>query len=115
MNTPRLDERTAKRKATVIKAMAHHSRLIIINALGDGEMCVGDLQRIVGADVSTVSKHLSVLKNANIVEDRKQGLQVYYRLRLPCVAEFLGCVDAMMENRPFTMTVQHPIDDVCPV
>jgi len=107
MNDEIFDEQAAKRKAQVIKAMAHHSRLAIIQSLGDGEMCVSDLQKIVGSDVSTVSKHLTVLKNANIVEDRKAGLQVYYRLRLPCVAEFLRCVDAMIENRPFTMT--HPV------
>ncbi|MGO8671040.1 MAG: ArsR/SmtB family transcription factor [Capsulimonadaceae bacterium] len=113
MNQIPLDERAAKRKAQVIKAMAHPSRLMIIHALGDGEMCVGDLQKVVGSDVSTVSKHLSVLRNASIVEDRKSGLQVYYRLRLPCVAEFLSCVDAMIENRPFTMS--HAIEETCPV
>lgn len=114
MNNPLIDEQRAKRKALVIKAMAHPSRLVIIDALGDGELCVGDLQKIVGSDVSTVSKHLSVLKNANIVDDRKVGLQVYYRLRLPCVAEFLSCVDAMMEGRPFELPRAHAAD-VCPV
>lgn len=114
MNDRAIEEQAVKRKAQVIKAMAHHSRLAIIESLGDGEMCVSDLQKIVGSDVSTVSKHLTVLKHANIVEDRKAGLQVFYRLRLPCVAQFLKCVDAMIENRPFTMT--HPaVAETCPV
>jgi ArsR family transcriptional regulator len=114
MESKILDIHVAKRKAQVIKAMAHPSRLMIIQALGAGELCVGDLRNVVGSDISTVSKHLTVLKNANIVVDRKEGLQVYYRMRLPCVAEFLSCVDAMMENRPFVMPTV-PISQECPL
>ncbi|MEN6549109.1 MAG: metalloregulator ArsR/SmtB family transcription factor, partial [Armatimonadia bacterium] len=64
-----------KHKAQIIKAMGHPSRLMMIDALAEGEKCVADLQQIVGSDMSTVSKHLSVLRNAGLVDDRKQGLQ----------------------------------------
>ena len=50
-------------------------------------MC--ELTGMVGADISTVSKHLSVLKNAGIVQDEKRGLQVYYSLRAVCAGEFV--------------------------
>ncbi|MHB9024505.1 MAG: ArsR/SmtB family transcription factor [Armatimonadota bacterium] len=85
-----------KQKATIIKAMAHPSRLVIIDALAEGEKCVCDLQRLVGSDLSTVSKHLSVMKNAGLVTDRKEGLQVFYRLRVPCVLRFFECVEAVL-------------------
>ena len=51
------------------------------------------------SDISTVSKHLSVLKDAGIVEDDKRGQQVFYRLRVPCILNFFGCVeDVLMAN-----------------
>ncbi len=86
-------------RASVIKAMAHPSRLQMLEALEAGELCVCELQRIVGSDISTVSKHLSVMKAAGLVEDEKRGLQVFYRLRVPCVLGFLECVEAVLESR----------------
>ena len=91
-----------ERKAKVIKAMAHPSRLAMLEALADGEHCVCDLQRIVGSDISTVSKHLSLMKSAGLVEDRKEGLWVHYRLRVPCVLQFMNCVDAVLDQQKET-------------
>lgn len=88
-----------KHKAQIIKAMGHPSRLMMIDALAEGEKCVCELQQIVGSDMSTVSKHLSVLRHAGLVDDRKQGLQVFYSLRVPCIINFFGCVEAVMEQR----------------
>ena len=85
-----------KQKAAIIKAMAHPSRLLMIDALADGEKCVCELQRLVGADMSTVSKHLTVMKHAGLVCNRKEGLQVFYRLRVPCVLQFFDCVNAVL-------------------
>ena len=86
------------RRAKVIKALAHPSRLAMIDRLEKGEACVCELQKIVNADMSTVSKHLSLMKKAGIVEDRKEGLWVYYRLKVPCVIRFLDCIDAVVES-----------------
>lgn len=85
-----------KKQALIIKAMGHPSRLLMLQAMQLGEVCVCDLQRIVGSDMSTVSKHLSVLKNAGLVSDRKQGQQVFYSLRMPCMLKFLSCVDEVL-------------------
>jgi DNA-binding transcriptional ArsR family regulator len=87
--------REYEEKARIIKAMAHPSRLVMIDALSEGERCVCELQRLVGSDMSTVSKHLSVMKSAGLVEDRKQGLQVFYRLRVPCILRFFECIEAV--------------------
>lgn len=91
-----MEPSTLQRRADIIKALGHPSRLAMVEALADGEMCVCHLQELVGSDMSTVSKHLSLLKHAGIVSDRKQGLWVYYRLRTPCVLNFLGCIEAMV-------------------
>lgn len=84
-------------RAKVVKAMAHPSRLMMIDELSRGERCVCDLRDLVGADLSTVSKHLSVLKRAGIVEDERRGKQVYYRLRVPCVINFFHCIESVIE------------------
>jgi len=86
-------------RAKIIKAMAHPTRLFIVDELSRQERCVQELTEMVGADTSTVSKHLSVLKAAGIIEDEKRGAQVYYSLRVPCVLNFFGCVEAVLESK----------------
>lgn len=93
-NRKRLDAR-----ARVLKAMAHPSRLFMIEELEKGERCVCDLTAMIGADVSTISKHLQVLKQAGIVTDDKRGNQVFYRLRVPCILNFFGCVESVLESQ----------------
>lgn len=85
-------------RAQVIKAMAHPTRLYIVDRLAQREHCVCELTELVGADTSTVSKHLSVLKAAGIIADDKRGAQVFYRLRVPCVLNFFGCVEGVLKN-----------------
>jgi ArsR family transcriptional regulator len=85
-------------RARVIKAMAHPTRLFIVEELSKDERCVCDLTEMVGADVSTVSKHLSLLKNAGIVADDKRGNQVFYSLKVPCVLSFFTCVESVLES-----------------
>ena len=85
-------------RAEIVKALAHPSRLFIVDELSKGERCVCELREQIGADMSTVSKHLSVLKNAGIVEDDKRGLQVFYRLRCPCVLRFFDCVENVLQE-----------------
>jgi ArsR family transcriptional regulator len=86
--------------------MAHPSRLLMLERLVEGECCVCDLQALVGADMSTVSKHLALLRRAGLVEDRREGLKVFYELRVPCVMTFLDCVDAVRdEGPPATLSV----------
>lgn len=86
-------------QATVLKALAHPTRLFIVDRLRNGEKCVCELTAMIGADVSTVSKHLSVLKNAGIVRDDKRGTQVFYTLEMPCVLNFFSCVQSVIESR----------------
>ena len=83
-----------KQRAAVFKALGHPARLQIVAALGGGERCVCDLVEAVGSGWSTVSRHLTVLKSAGILADEKRGLQVFYRLTLPCVNSFADCLDA---------------------
>ncbi|MBN1886313.1 MAG: winged helix-turn-helix transcriptional regulator [Candidatus Krumholzibacteriota bacterium] len=86
-------------RARIIKALAHPTRLFIVDELSRGERCVCELTGMVGADVSTVSKHLAVLRASGIVDDEKRGAKVFYRLATPCVLNFFGCVESVMAGR----------------
>ncbi|QJT07909.1 ArsR/SmtB family transcription factor [Oceanidesulfovibrio marinus] len=86
-----------EKRARVMKALAHPSRLIIVDELSRGEQCVCRLTEAVGADISTVSKHLALLKEAGIVEDERRGKWSWYRLKVPCVLNFFHCVDNVLQ------------------
>ena len=85
-------------RARIIKAMAHPTRLFIVDELSKGERCVYELQEMIGSDMSTISKHLSVLRTAGIIADDKRGNQVFYTLRVPCVMNFFGCVESVLKT-----------------
>lgn len=85
-------------RAAVMKALAHPTRLCIVDELSRGERCVGELTEIIGDDVSTVSRHLSVLKSVRIVVPEKRGSEVYYSLRMSCVLGFFQCVEDVLSG-----------------
>jgi DNA-binding transcriptional ArsR family regulator len=86
-------------QAKMLKALANESRLMIVDRLSRGECSVGDLREIVGGDLSTVSKHLALLRAHGIVEDRREGTTVYYRLLTPCVCNFFTCATQVLKER----------------
>ena len=90
-------KRKIEARAIVIKALAHPTRLFVVDELAKNERCVCELRDMIGADISTVSKHLSVLKQAGIIKDEKRGLQVWYSLRVPCIMNFFGCIEEVLK------------------
>jgi ArsR family transcriptional regulator len=86
-------------QAKILKALAHPTRLLIVDELCKNEYCVCELTDMIGADTSTVSKHLSVLKEAGIVGVEKRGTNVYYSLKIPCTATFLSCTKDVITTR----------------
>lgn len=94
-----MDKKTFARfdaRAKILKALAHPTRLFIVDELFRGPRCVQELTEMIGSDTSTVSKHLSVLKNANVVSDEKRGTQVFYTLKMPCAVKFFNCIEDIM-------------------
>jgi len=81
-----------KREVEILKALANEARLMIVDLLKDRTLSVGELTELVELDQSTVSKHLSVLYNAGIVDYKKTGNIVHYRLLTPCVIDAFNCV-----------------------
>ncbi len=86
-------------KAEIIQAAAHPIRLAVIEFLVDGEQCVCDIVEHVGAQRSNVSRHLSVMVRAGLLESRKEGLKMFYSLKTPCIVRFLECVEEALRER----------------
>ncbi|NMC20186.1 MAG: helix-turn-helix transcriptional regulator [Thermogutta sp.] len=85
--------------AEVFRALAHPSRVFIVEQLAKhGEKCVCEMTALIGADMSTVSRHLSALKKAGVVEDERRGTMTFYRLRTPCVLKFLQCAERVLRE-----------------
>ena len=93
-------------RARIIKAMSHPTRLFMVDELSKGERCVCELTELVGDDISTISKHLSILKNAGIVADEKRGTQVFYSLRVPCALNFFSCVESVLKTNAKKQSVR---------
>jgi ArsR family transcriptional regulator len=99
MKLPILTDRAVFRsQARVLKALANESRLMIVDRLSRGECSAGELTRLIGTDQTTVSKHLAVLRAHGIVEDRREGSTVIYRLLTPCVTNFLSCATQVLKE-----------------
>ena len=93
-------ERLNRMKAEVLGAMAHPIRLAILDCLSGGEeVCVCKIAETVAAGRPNVSRHLAVMVKAGIITGRKEGLWVYYKLRCPCVLEFLTCVEDVIRTQ----------------
>lgn len=86
-------------KAKIFKALGHPTRLMMVEKLVEGECCVCELVELAGVDFSTVSRHLSVLKEAGIISDDKRGQKVFYSLTLICIMQFVGCVETLLHDQ----------------
>ena len=88
-----------ERQAEIAKAIAHPLRIAIIDFLKDGEQCVCDIAEHVGSERSNVSRHLSVMANAGLLEYRKDGLKVIYKLKCTCIVDFFSCVSSVLKQQ----------------
>jgi ArsR family transcriptional regulator len=95
MNARKLAQYEAR--SDILKALAHPARLLIVDELSKhGERCVCELTKLIGSDMSTVSRHLALLKGAGIVEDEKRAQMVFYRLRVQCITSLFECTESVM-------------------
>lgn len=94
----RKSDQVYEARARIAKALAHPSRMLLLDVLRDRQMCVAELTELVGADQSTVSKHLAVLKNAGLVIARKTGPMSYYRVSCRCLDGFFECIESVLKD-----------------
>jgi len=87
-----------EKQAEIAQAIAHPLRIAIIDFLKDGEQCVCDIAGHIGAERSNVSRHLSLMVAAGVLEHRKEGLKVIYKLKCPCILDFFACMSGVLKN-----------------
>jgi len=85
-------------RARIARALAHPTRLLLLDALRQKDLCVSELTGLVGADQSTVSKHLAILKEAGLVGVEKQGSMSVFSVKCRCLDEFFGCIESVLEQ-----------------
>ena len=95
-----------KRQAEVFKALGHPGRMAIIHALENGPVCACDLATAAGCTPPTTSRHLTVLRQAGLIEDERRGQQIFYHLTYPCVLSFADCLQR-------TDAGEHPAPPCC--
>jgi ArsR family transcriptional regulator len=88
-----------EKQAEIAKAIAHPLRIAIIDFLKDGEQCVCDIAEFVGSERSNVSRHLSVMVKAGLLDWRKEGLKVIYKLKCACIIDFFSCVIEVIKQQ----------------
>ena len=88
-----------EKQAEIAKAIAHPLRVAIVDFLKDGEQCVCDIAKYVGSERSNVSRHLSVMVGAGVLEYHKEGLKVIYKLKTPCILDFFSCATACLKQQ----------------
>ncbi len=76
-------------KASIFQALAHPTRIAIVEVLRDGELSVGAMQERLGIEQANLSQHLAILRGRHIVAHRKGGNQVFYSLGNPVLIEVL--------------------------
>ena len=86
-----------EKQAEIVKAIAHPLRIAILDFLKDAEHCVFDIAQHLGSERSNVSRHLSVMVSAGVLEHRKEGLKVIYTLKAPCILGFFSCVTDVLK------------------
>ena len=92
-------QRLYEKQAEIARAIAHPLRIAIIDFLQGGEQCVCDIAETVGSERSNVSRHLSVMVNAGLLESRKEGLKVIYKLKCTCIVDFFSCVTGVLRQQ----------------
>lgn len=88
-----------EKQAQITKAVAHPLRIAVLDFLKAGPQCVCDIADHLGSERSNVSRHLSVMTNAGVLESRKEGLKVIYALKTPCILDFFSCITGVLRQQ----------------
>ena len=95
----RKEQMLFEKQAEILKALAHPLRIAIVVFLKDKNHCVCDIAEHIGSERSNVSRHLSVMVKAGILEYHKEGLKVIYKLKTPCVLQFFSCMKSVLKQQ----------------
>lgn len=89
-------DKISELKANLFKAIAHPTRIRILELLKDGELCVCDIFEELNVEQANTSQHLAILKKQDILQSRKEGLRVIYSIKYPSIIEILKTADTLL-------------------
>ncbi len=87
------------KQAEILKSLAHPLRIAILDYLKDGEQCVCDIAKFVGSERSNISRHLAIMVSCGVLDCRKEGLNVIYRLKARCILDFIECATTCLKRQ----------------
>lgn len=93
----KMNQKILEGQASILKALGQPTRLQILDLLKDGERCVCEIFPAISQEQANVSKHLSILKQAGILESRKDGLRILYRIKTPEILNLLTGVSKLLK------------------
>jgi ArsR family transcriptional regulator len=93
----RINQKILEGQASILKALGQPTRLQILDLLREGERCVCEIFPAINQEQANVSKHLSILKQAGILESRKDGLRILYRIKTPEILDLLTGVSKLLK------------------
>ncbi len=85
-------------KVSILKGIAHPVRVAIVEMLADKELCACEIAEKFPWDRTTISKHLALMRELEILEDRREGQNIYYSLKMRCLLSVLRCIDNVVEK-----------------
>jgi len=88
-----------QKQAQIAAAIAHPLRAAILDFLKEHPQCVCDIAEHIGSERSNVSRHLSLMVSAGLLEYEKRGLKVIYSLKTPCILDFLNCMTECVKEQ----------------
>jgi DNA-binding transcriptional ArsR family regulator len=93
----KMNQKILEGQASILKALGQPTRLQILELLKEGERCVCEIFPAISQEQANVSKHLSILKQVGILESRKEGLRILYRIKTPEILNLLSGVSKLLK------------------
>jgi len=94
-----MNESIAEKKASIFTALGHANRIRILEFLRYGEKCVCEIHPELGLEQSNLSRHLRALSQAGLLQSRRQGVSIYYRISDPRVFEVIDAAAHIVKDR----------------
>ncbi len=114
IDNPYMVSQSFEAQAQVLKVLTHPARLAILSILRDGEHCVCHMEAHLGFRQAYISQQLAVLREAGLVQDRRDGWNIYYRVSDPKVYSILDAVQAMLGEKSSPGS-EDPVSCPCPM
>ncbi len=113
-NDPSVEIQPYDAQAQLLKVLTHPARLAILNILRDGEHCVCHMEAHLGYRQAYISQQLMVLREAGLIQDRRDGWNVFYRVVEPRVFDILSAVEQIIPIDREAAAESHAVACPCP-